>query len=50
MPMVLEGQNLEPLARNISEKSPERKEETISCSVKVKFRDLESLLSSLCLI
>lgn len=48
--MVLEGQNLELSVRNISEKGPETKEEAISCSVKVKFRDLESLLSSLYLI
>lgn len=30
--------------------NPERSEETINCSVKVKFSNLESLLSSLCLI
>lgn len=50
MPAVLEGQNLELTVRNISEKNPERNEETINCFVKVKFRNLESLLSSLCLI
>lgn len=50
MPKVLEGQNLGLSVKNISEKNSERNEETINCSVKVKFRDLESLLSSLCLI
>lgn len=47
MPGLLEGQNLELPVRNISEKNPERNEETINCFVKVKFRNLESLLSSL---
>lgn len=50
MPRVTEGQNLELSVGNVSEKNPERNEETVNCSVKVKFGDLESLLSSLCLI
>lgn len=50
MPGVWEGQNLELPIRNRREKNPESSEETINCFVKVKFRNLESLLSSFCLI
>lgn len=49
MPGVLEGQNLELSFMNISEKNPEN-EETIICFIKVKSRDFEHVLGSLCLI